>query len=421
MATTFFIRTTNKTGFATLFARVQRPERKIDIKQSSTIQIDIQRWKSAQKSAKSMSNFLQENPQLSEIIRRLDLASSEPDFNADVMKNIIRDIVYAEEINAEKKRLEEEGRKSLMQYYKGFLEDIISGKRVTEKGFKFAPLTVKHFNQGYNKLVQYQETRGIKIDWPDINMDFYSDYTAFLREIGYSVNTIGTRIKELKAIIRHANEEGIVVNDIYKNKKFRILKEDTDAIYLTEEELKKMRAVDISDLPLGYQIALDTFCIGVYTAQRVSDYNSLCKDNLKIIGGKTYVEVIQKKTRRKVIIPAKSELTSILEKYFELPRISEQKLNEYIKEIAKRAGLTDLIEIASSKGGERTTTMVPKYRLVHSHTARRTGATWMYLADMDKYDIMKITGHSSTQMLDKYIKASELEVIKKVSKAEYFK
>lgn len=122
-----------------------------------------------------------------------------------------------------------------------------------------------------------------------------------------------------------------------------------------------------------------------------------------------------------MIIPAKSELTSILEKYFELPRISEQKLNEYIKEIAKRAGLTDLIEIASSKGGERTTTMVPKYRLVHSHTARRTGATWMYLADMDKYDIMKITGHSSTQMLDKYIKASELEVIKKVSKADYFK
>ena len=133
MATTFFIRTANKTGFTTLFARVQRPERKIDIKQSSTIQIDIQRWKSAQKSAKSMSNFLQENPQLSEIIRRLDLASTEADFNADVMKNIIRDIVYAEENNAEKRRLEEEGRKSLMQYYKEFLEDIISGKRVQRK------------------------------------------------------------------------------------------------------------------------------------------------------------------------------------------------------------------------------------------------------------------------------------------------
>ena len=133
MATTFFMRTANKTGFATLFARVQRPDRKIDIKQSSCIQVDIQRWKSAQKSSKSMSNFLQENPQLSEIIRRLDLASSEPEFDTEIMKNIIKEIVYAEEINAEKRRLEEEGRKSLMQYYKGFLEDIISGKRVTEK------------------------------------------------------------------------------------------------------------------------------------------------------------------------------------------------------------------------------------------------------------------------------------------------
>jgi len=306
MATTFFIRTANKTGFATLFARVQRPDRKIDIKQSSCIQVDIQRWKSAQKSSKSMSNFLQENPQLSEIIRRLDLASSEPEFDTEIMKNIIKEIVYAEEINAEKRRLEEEGRKSLMQYYKGFLEDIISGKRVTEKGFKFAPLTVKHFNQGYNKLLQYQETRGIKIDWPDIDMEFYADYTAFLREIGYSVNTIGTRIKELKAIIRHANEEGIVVNDIYKNKKFRILKEDTDAIYLTEEELKRMRSADISDLPLGYQIALDTFCIGVYTAQRISDYNSLCRDHIKTIGGKTYVEIIQKKDKKKGYYPGQS-------------------------------------------------------------------------------------------------------------------
>ena len=37
MATTFFMRTANKTGFATLFARVQRPDRKIDIKQVNKI------------------------------------------------------------------------------------------------------------------------------------------------------------------------------------------------------------------------------------------------------------------------------------------------------------------------------------------------------------------------------------------------
>ena len=62
-----------------------------------------------------------------------------------------------------------------------------------------------------------------------------------------------------------------------------------------------------------------------------------------------------------------------------------------------------------------------KYKLIHSHTARRTGATLMYLAGMDVYDIMKITGHSSPNMLKKYIKADQLEVVDKIiDKYNYF-
>ena len=46
----------------------------------------------------------------------------------------------------------------------------------------------------------------------------------------------------------------------------------------------------------------------------------------------------------------------------------------------------------------------------------------MYLAGMDVYDIMKITGHSSPDMLKKYIKANSLDVADKiVSKYDYFK
>ena len=66
--------------------------------------------------------------------------------------------------------------------------------------------------------------------------------------------------------------------------------------------------------------------------------------------------------------------------------------------------------------------MVPKYKLVHSHTARRTGATLMYLSGMEIYDIMKITGHTTPVMLKKYIKADRLEVVHKImTKYDYFK
>ena len=63
-----------------------------------------------------------------------------------------------------------------------------------------------------------------------------------------------------------------------------------------------------------------------------------------------------------------------------------------------------------------------KWELIHTHTARRTGATLMYLSGMDIYDIMKITGHSSPAMLKKYIKADQLEVVDKImNKDDYFK
>ena len=64
-----------------------------------------------------------------------------------------------------------------------------------------------------------------------------------------------------------------------------------------------------------------------------------------------------------------------------------------------------------------------KWQQVHSHTARRTGATLMYLSGMEIFDIMKITGHCTPAMLKKYIKADELEVVvdKIMGKYDYFK
>jgi hypothetical protein len=45
----------------------------------------------------------------------------------------------------------------------------------------------------------------------------------------------------------------------------------------------------------------------------------------------------------------------------------------------------------------------------------------MYLAGMDVYDIMKVTGHSSPVMLKKYIRADQLDVVTKLTdKYDYF-
>lgn len=121
-------------------------------------------------------------------------------------------------------------------------------------------------------------------------------------------------------------------------------------------------------------------------------------------------------------IPCSSDLKTILEKYdYQIPYQIEQVFNRNLKTLGKKAGLEQLVEIENTKGGKSTIEKIPKYELIHSHTARRTGATLMYLAGMDIYDIMKITGHSTPVMLKKYIKADQLEVVEKITeKYTYF-
>lgn len=80
------------------------------------------------------------------------------------------------------------------------------------------------------------------------------------------------------------------------------------------------------------------------------------------------------------------------------------------------------MEIETAKGGTPKKEKTEKYKLVHSHTARCTDAALMYLAGVDLYDIMKVTGHASPKMLKKYIKADTLEVVEKLTdKYEYFR
>ena len=104
-----------------------------------------------------------------------------------------------------------------------------------------------------------------------------------------------------------------------------------------------------------------------------------------------------------------------------MPHLEDQVINRYIKKVAERAGITEIVNIIKTNGGEEKEVPTKKCELIHTHTARRTGATLMYLSGMDVYDIIKITGHTSPVMLRKYIKADELEVVEKITeKYKYF-
>jgi hypothetical protein len=146
-----------------------------------------------------------------------------------------------------------------------------------------------------------------------------------------------------------------------------------------------------------------------------------------VIDGKKYVELIQKKTGTKCIIPMRPELDAILQRYdYTLPKTIEQKVNEGIKLIGDKAGITELIHVEKNKGGRVVKTEVKKCDLISTHCARRTGISLMYLAKDKKgnripiIDIMKISGHKTPKEFLKYVRISQEETAVALSLHPYF-
>lgn len=458
MACYFYLESKRKNGLSPIFIRVQDPKHKLDIRQATKLLIEETIWQTSRDS-KEYRTYCK-NPQIKKIFDDTDeirntidqLIEDGKTIDKDSVRQLISDIIYRDEREAteaaaaEAARLEAEAnRVTLRKFIEQFRKDIKAGKRLTDKGTVYAPGTINAINQACERLKKFEKKMKREYDFDDIDMNFYRDYTAYLNEQGYAINTTGKCIKQLKAIMALAQSEGLHSNSKYQDKRFKGTRVEVDSIYLTKEDLKKMMAVDLSKRTYGFDLARDIFMVGVWTAQRVSDYNNIRPEDIEVYTKRSIVDVPdpenpgktiekiekkeirvinirQKKTGTKVAIPCSSELLRILQKYnFDIPKLSDQNINDNIKEIAKLAGLTEIIKTESTKGGKKTIEEHKKYELVHSHTARRTGATLMYLAGMDIYDITKITGHSTPIMLKKYIKADELEVVDKITdKYDYF-
>lgn len=307
--------------------------------------------------------------------------------------------------------------------------------------------TLKSFKVVRKNLQDYQKAKKTVLNFNSIDIDFYNSFIDYLTKptkgknkagqtitkAGLSKNTIGTRIKILKTFISEANERGIVVPTDYKKKSFKVLKEETNSIYLTESELMQMYYIETSPESLDIlrkQFSTDTlpdyltkvrdlFLIGSYTGLRFSDLSKLNKDN---ITADNTINITTQKTNQKVVVPIHPIVKQIFEKYnYQLPReISNQKFNEYLKDVAKIARINEPITAESTKGGFKVSETTEKYNLVTSHTARRSFATNAFLMDMPSISIMKITGHRTESSFMRYIKMSAKDNAIKMQSHKFF-
>ena len=231
----------------------------------------------------------------------------------------------------------------------------------------------------------------------DFDNAFFMDFIAYLRtEKDISDNTLQRKLGFFKSFLNWCIVSGYQVNMDFK--KVRVKTRETSHVSLTEQELEILTKVELSERLDYYR---DLFLIGVYSGQRYSDYSRF---NKKYIEGDN-IKIRAKKTGQFSYIPISRKLKAILEKYnWQLLTISSQKFNIAIQEICKIAGFDETIQVDKFYGSKKVSKDVPKWKMIASHTARRTFITLSLNKGVPEYLIMQVTGIKSLKTLQGYIR-----------------
>jgi site-specific recombinase XerD len=308
---------------------------------------------------------------------------------------------------------------SLFEFIEQFLQEMRNG--VNPKTGKFyAPKTPETYRICLDKLKDFGVKAKRKIDFDDINLEFYDDFVAYLSECGYKRNYIGKQIRTLKTFLNEAMERGLTKNVAHKSRRFTAPSEQVSNIYLSITELDELFALDLTSQPRLENVR-DLFVFGCYTGLRFSDFTRVKSQDIDL--EEKLIEIQTQKTKEMVAIPIYPITEQIIAKYKDktqnsLPTpISNQKFNIYIKEVAQRLNTLN-VKITEEfwLNGKRVVKTCLKWEKVSSHTARRSFATNMFILGYRAQNIMKITGHRTESSFMAYLKMSPRENAKSMLK-----
>ena len=297
-------------------------------------------------------------------------------------------------------------------------------------------LTVVKYTQALHKLRDFENDTRRHMQIVDVNIDFYNQFQHWFYGKGYSRNYFGNIIKIVKQVYRESRVSDRLHDEHgTDHRDFIAPKDAVDNVYLDLDELERIYALDIDtavrkdavrkksqegeNIPrkiAALKRARGLFLIGCYTGLRVSDFSRLSEAHI----GK-YITIKTQKTGTPVIIPIHPVVRDIISGGFDLTdTVSDQKLNEQIKELCRLADITEDVLINKNVGGQNVEIVIPKYKLVSSHTARRSFATNAYKSGVPTISLMKITGHTKESTFLKYIKVSAEENAEILSRHPFF-
>ena len=301
-----------------------------------------------------------------------------------------------------------------------FAKDYINVLRSSENpktGREYALTTIRVYNQCIKVVEQYQKRHKVRLKFEDVDMEFYRKFRLLMQEeLSFKPNTVGKHIGTIKLFMNEALERGRTTNRGHLDKRFIKPVEMVDSVYLTDTELLAMYELDLSDNPRLERVR-DSFVFhATQTALRPIDWHRIKPGDIySNDGGDIFLRNVSVKSSVEIIAPIHGIGLNVLKKYDGVtvnglpPLISDQKANQYIKEVAKLLPQLN-VEVDFQSNEKVPSRSKYKWEYIENRTARRSFATNLVKSGkLTTRQIMFITGHRTEDSFVKYLKLTTQE------------
>ena len=307
------------------------------------------------------------------------------------------------------------GEGTFLNFADYFIKDSEAGVRLSPTKKKLKPSTLNSFRTTRKRIATFFASKGWDLKIWEVtqeHIDLLSDH--LILDLEWSMNTHAKFMMDMLQMFKYAVKLKKLPPAILTELKFDTSREETDAIYITMDQIKEMYAIKKFDLP-EQEVVRDMFVIGCFTGMRFSDYSVLDPSAIR----NNRLSFIQVKTGAKVTIPIHPIVNEILQKYnYVLPPVPRNnEFNAIIKTVGEKM---PSLHVPFTKQITYKRELVEiekmKYEFLMTHTARRSFCSNEYIRGTDPMIIMSISGHKSYKSFMRYIKVSGDQFADKMEK-----
>ncbi len=266
-----------------------------------------------------------------------------------------------------------------------------------------AKSTISEYEKNFRYLMDYL---GRDMDISEFDLDKVRDYIYFMiYERGLSNYTVNIRVRNIKAFLRFCYLEGIIESNI--NARVKLMKTDIDHIQpLTPQEYKELLEL-INNNRINFTRMRDNLIVYLLldTMVRVSELVSIKVSDISIEEGTITLRPKNTKTRKYRIVPFSETSANLLVDFLKNRKFKE---SEYL--LTNHIGEQMTADSIQYKFHHWAKILKFKGKRLSPHTVRHTGALYYILNGGDPFSLQRILGHTSMEMVRRYVQMSDDKV-----------